>query len=114
MVKDRNTPLEITPTEDEQRLRVRWGDGHISEFEPRYLRLSCPCAGCVEEMTGRPLLNPETVAADVYPLAIQYVGRYALQFNWSDGHRTGIYPFDQLRRICPCPECGAGPETRHS
>jgi DUF971 family protein len=107
MVTDRIAPLEIAPTDDEQRLRVRWRDGHTSEFDPRFLRLRCPCAGCVEEMTGRPLLRPETVPADVYPLAIRYVGRYALQFDWSDGHRTGIYPFDQLRRICPCAECAA-------
>ena len=102
----RNTPTEVAPTEDAARLRIRWRDGHASEYEPRYLRLACPCAGCVEEMTGRPLLNPDTVAADVYPRSIEYVGRYALQFDWSDGHRTGIYPFDQLRQLCPCEECG--------
>lgn len=95
-------PLEVGPTEDEARLRVRWKDGHVSEFEPRSLRLACPCAACVEEMTGRPILDPRTVPEEVYPLAIRYVGRYALQFDWSDGHRTGIYPFDQLRRLCPC------------
>ena len=98
-------PVRIAPTDDQQRLRVEWRDGHASELEPRYLRLRCPCAGCVEEMTGRPLLVPSTVPEDVYPLAIRYVGRYALQFEWSDGHRTGIYPFDQLRRLCPCEEC---------
>lgn len=100
-----NLPAEIAPTEDEARLRIRWQDDHISEFEPRYLRLRCPCAGCVEEMTGRPILDPASVPAEVYPLSIHYVGRYALRFQWSDGHSTGIYPFDQLRRICPCDEC---------
>jgi DUF971 family protein len=65
----------------------------------------------VEEMTGRPLLDPARVPAEVYPTAIHYVGRYALQFEWSDGHRTGIYPFTQLRRICPCEACaGSGGE----
>jgi DUF971 family protein len=109
MVKDAFTPLDVSPTEDASRLRIRWRDGHSSEFEPRFLRLRCPCAGCVEEMTGRPLLDPTTVAADVYPLAIRYVGRYALQFDWSDSHRTGIYPFDQLRRLCPCDRCRMSP-----
>ena len=98
-------PVEVVPTEDQLRLRIRWNDGHVSEYEPRYLRIRCPCAGCVEEMTGRPLLDPGTVPDSVYPTRIDYVGRYALRFDWSDGHRTGIYPFDQLRRICPCPEC---------
>jgi ATP-binding protein involved in chromosome partitioning len=103
----RPTPLSVGPTEDELRLRIVWKDGHVSEFEPRFLRLACPCATCVEEMSGRPRLDPSRVAEDVYPTAINYVGRYALQFDWSDGHHTGIYPFDQLRRICPCGECTA-------
>ncbi len=103
----RNVPEEIGPTEDDSRLRIRWRDGHVSEFESRYLRLRCPCAGCVEEMTGRPILDPSTVSEEVYPEQIQYVGRYALRFDWSDGHRTGIYPFDSLRAMCPCERCSA-------
>lgn len=101
------TPERVEPTEDEARLRIAWQDGHISEFEPRRLRLECRCAGCIEEMTGRALLNPASVPGDVYPLSISYVGRYALRFDWSDGHRTGIYPFELLRSLCPCDECGS-------
>jgi DUF971 family protein len=33
------------------------------------------------------------------------VGAYAIRIHWSDGHNTGIYSFDHLRAICPCPEC---------
>jgi ATP-binding protein involved in chromosome partitioning len=39
------------------------------------------------------------VPEDVYPESIHYVGRYALQFMWSDGHSTGIYPFEFLRNL---------------
>ncbi len=98
-------PCNIAPTEDGARLRIRWSDGHDSEYEPRYLRLRCRCAACVDEYTGRPLLDPRGVPEDVYPLAIRYVGRYALGFEWSDGHDTGIYPFELLREICPCAAC---------
>src|SRR5690606_31971024 len=98
-------PAEIGPSEDEQRLRIEWRDGHVSEYESHYLRLNCPCAGCVEEMTGRRLLGPATVSASVYPLEIEYVGRYALRFRWSDGHSTGIYPFEMLRSLCRCASC---------
>ena len=101
------SPVEIGPSEDELRLRIAWQDEHVSEYEPLYLRLNCPCAGCVEEMTGRPLLDPRSVDPGVYPLEIEHVGRYALRFQWSDGHSTGIYPYDMLRRICPCEECAA-------
>lgn len=104
-MKPEYTPVEVAPTEDGSRLRIRWRDDHTSEYEPRYLRLSCRCARCVEEMSGRPLLDPRTVPDGVHPLAIHYVGRYALRFDWSDRHSTGIYSFELLRRLCPCTEC---------
>jgi DUF971 family protein len=64
----------------------------------------------VDEMTGVRTLAPEGIPEDVYPAAIHYVGRYALQFLWSDGHDTGIYPYDYLRGLCPCEECrGSSP-----
>lgn len=99
MRTDETTPVEVGPTEDGSELRIRWKDGGVSDYPPRYLRLCCPCAGCVEEMTGHPLLNPAAVPMDVHPNAVEYVGDYALRFEWSDGHNTGIYPFDYLREI---------------
>jgi DUF971 family protein len=95
----RSTPVEIGPTEDGDRLRIVWQDGAESLYAPRDLRLACPCAGCVDEMTGQPRLVPNAVPADVMPISIHYVGRYALQFVWSDGHQTGIYPYEYLRRL---------------
>ncbi len=38
-------------------------------------------------------------------LHVEEVGSYAIRIDWSDGHGTGIYSFDHLRRICPCKEC---------
>jgi DUF971 family protein len=93
------TPREIGPTPDGASLRIVWEDGAESVLAPRTLRMSCPCAACVDEMTGKRILRPEDVPEDVYPTAIHYVGRYALQFVWSDGHDTGFFPFDYLRRL---------------
>lgn len=95
----RYQPKDIAPTEDSARLRIRWADGAVSEYTPWLLRTRCPCAQCVDEMTGIRTLDPDRVSPHVYPEAIHYVGRYALQFQWSDGHCTGIYPFDFLRRL---------------
>ena len=92
-------PAEIAPTEDEARLRILWKDGAAFEYVPRELRLLCPCAGCVDETTGVRTLRPDMVSHDVYPTAIHYVGRYALQFVWSDGHSTGIYTYELMREI---------------
>ncbi len=108
MTDPRITADDIAPTSDGTALRIVWKDGHVSVFSPHALRLLCPCAGCIEEMTGRPILDPASVPEGVYPTAIHYVGRYALQFMWSDGHSTGFYPFEMLRRVCDCSECVSG------
>lgn len=46
------------------------------------------------------------------PRDIHLVGRYALGVDWTDGHGS-IYPFEILRRGCPCGACGdaVGPAT---
>lgn len=93
------TPREVGPDAEGTRLRIAWEDGAESLYAPRDLRLRCPCAACVDELTGERILTPAAVPPDVHPLAIHYVGRYALRFEWSDGHGTGIYPFDYLRRL---------------
>lgn len=99
MSGDPTTPAEIGPTPDGTALRIEWADGEEAVYRPRALRLACPCAGCVDEMTGRPLLDPDRVGTDVYPTEIRYVGRYALQFMWSDGHNTGLYTYRYLREL---------------
>lgn len=98
-------PEEIGPDAEGTSLRIRWGDAHVSLYEPLRLRLECRCAACVDEMTGVRRLTEGEVDPGVYPLAIHYVGRYALRFDWSDGHTTGIYPFELLRALCSCGVC---------
>jgi DUF971 family protein len=86
-------------------LAIDWNDGHSSLYDVRALRLNCPCAQCVDEMTGKKTLNEAAIPADVKPVVINPVGRYAIHFDWTDGHRTGIYTYEHLRKLCPCPEC---------
>jgi prepilin-type processing-associated H-X9-DG protein len=104
LASDRGTPVEIRKKGGE-RLTIVWADGHASAFPARYLRGRCPCAQCVSETTGVRLGHEEHVRPDVAVAAARIVGNYALHFDWSDGHTTGIYSFDYLRRICPCPDC---------
>ncbi len=88
-------------------IKVTWQDGHASDYDAKYLRINCGCAECVEEWSQRQLLNPASVPSDLRAEDHLMVGRYAVQFLWSDAHFTGIYPFDLLRRLCPCEECKA-------
>lgn len=63
------------------------------------LRFGCPCATCVDEMTGVRTLRKETLKPDVKPMKIEPVGRYGIHIEWSDGHRTGMYHFDTLFQL---------------
>jgi ATP-binding protein involved in chromosome partitioning len=82
-----------------RRLAITWSDGGSDEFDVRNLRLACGCAHCVDEWTGEGRLDPASVPDDVHPLEIRPVGRYAIQIDWSDGHTSGIYPFERLRQL---------------
>jgi len=94
----------IEPTEISQEsntlLRIAWADGRACEYEAASLRRACPCAQCVDEWTGERTLKPQAVAENIEIGDLSIVGRYALNFRWSDGHETGIYSFQYLRDLC--------------
>ena len=94
----RTTPQDIRQ-KGPRELAITWRDGHESVYPVRALRLACGCASCVDERTGEGRLDPDSVPEDVHPLRIEPVGRYAIQISWSDGHDTGIYPFERLRAL---------------
>lgn len=115
-------PLEIIGLKRPE-IELVWEDEHHTVYRTRDLRLACRCATCIEEMTGRPLLDPAQVPAEVTAEQIQLVGQYAINILFSDGHQTGIYNFHDLRENCPCEECsrrrggqqakwGSGPKGR--
>ncbi|MHB8418157.1 MAG: DUF971 domain-containing protein [Myxococcales bacterium] len=80
-------------------LVVSWDDSVRTELSFRELRLSCPCAGCVEEWSGKRTVDPAAIPEGIHPLSIEPVGNYALSITWSDGHSTGIYSWSTLRAL---------------
>ena len=96
-------------------VEIDWVDGHRSAWSFAWLREACPCATCVEERAqeGRKPGQPKPMPAAVLPMyapppkpaSAHAVGRYAIQFNWLDGHSSGIYSWEYLRRVCQCREC---------
>jgi ATP-binding protein involved in chromosome partitioning len=87
------------------RITLKWADGHETSYAARDLRLACRCAMCIEETSGKPLLDPAAVSPTVRAKGIELVGQYAILIQWTDGHSTGIYNFRDLRGNCPCPAC---------
>ena len=86
-------------------VKIRWKDRHESIYPARELRLACPCAGCIDEITGQVRVIATSIPQNVTPLKIDLIGRYAISIQWSDGHNTGIYSFERLRAMCPCANC---------
>jgi DUF971 family protein len=97
-------------------IEIDWRDGHHSSYQLGYLRDECPCASCTGSHGTVPQKTSHaTSAAPANPfqmykptlkmLEVEPVGSYAIKIRWSDGHDTGIYSFDHLRKICPCPQC---------
>ena len=94
--KDPDPPEAIDVVPDGA-LRILWPGGHEVTIPAARLRDLCPCAECVEEGTGRKLLDPATIPASIRPEQVLPVGNYAIQIHWSDGHSTGIYSGQTLR-----------------
>jgi DUF971 family protein len=92
------TPLEIGRA-GQHDVHIRWSDGKEVTYPARRLRLSCPCAMCVDENTGLKILREPGVPLDVHPIRIEPVGRYAITIQWSDGHSTGIYTWEYLYEL---------------
>lgn len=110
------TPAKVRVMKSEGTgVEIDWKDGHRSSWSFGWLRHACPCALCNEEreQSGReagvakakasgPLVLYE---APPRPAEVTPVGKYALRFKWNDGHESGIYSWEYLRRVCRCAEC---------
>jgi DUF971 family protein len=116
MPSDAVTPKKVRVKKTEGTgVEIDWKDGHQSKWSFAWLRNACPCATCHEERekTGRLpgvakakeqtlLMMYETPAK---PVEVTSVGKYALKFKWNDGHESGIYSWEYLRRVCQCEIC---------
>jgi DUF971 family protein len=89
-------PLRIDLEDGGVRIAVAWPGDRITRFDAFALRAECPCAGCVDEMTGRRTLRVEDLDPGVRAVDYGWIGRYAVRFVWSDGHDTGLFTFERL------------------
>jgi DUF971 family protein len=105
-------PKEITADRNNKILTIIWDDAHKSNYSFSLLRKACPCAVCRgghEKMSRLPdegvFDQPEEDTPSTRLVNIQAVGSYAISILWEDGHDYGIYNWEYLRALCPCPIC---------
>jgi DUF971 family protein len=91
-------PRQIIEESDSE-ISIVWSDEIESRYSAPQLRKACPCAGCINEWTGEKILKTENIPDDLSIASISIVGRYALNFRFSDAHETGIYSFQYLRNL---------------
>ncbi len=97
--------MRIEPQEIQQignELAIRWSDGTESYLPFELLRRACPCAACGGEpdVLGNLVRPHVTYSERSFQLSgWDLAGGYALQPRWGDGHGSGLYTFDYLRRL---------------
>lgn len=91
--------MQVVGTE----LAVKWSDGGEDFVALETLRRFCPCAGCLGEkdIFGKTYRAPERpYGPGAFEVArFLPVGGYAVQFVWRDGHNTGLYTWEWIRRV---------------
>jgi prepilin-type processing-associated H-X9-DG protein len=97
-VDERYEPETIDVARDEG-VMITYVDGHVARFDLPTLRAACPCALCrrLRDEGEAAWPRPESPT----PLRIENAelhGGWGLRIIWNDGHGTGIFPFESLRR----------------
>ena len=96
------TRLELAAPNE---LRITWNDDVTQSLSVGALRDQCPCASCREKRKApdqEEQLLPVLNVAETKPIEIvsmRPVGNYAYGIQFSDGHDTGIFTLDFLRRL---------------
>jgi DUF971 family protein len=93
-------PQAIERLPSQRSLLIQWHDGQERRLAYVGLRGQCMCARCVDEITGERILDVEGIDPGLGIEGMELVGNYALKIRWSDGHDTGLYTWEHLRRLC--------------
>ncbi len=85
---------------EKRHLSILWENSGQTKIKLANLRRNCPCAICDAEREERgskyiPLYTAEQLTI----VNIQTIGHYAIGVQWKDGHNTGIYEFEHLRKL---------------
>ena len=94
-----DAPSNIRAFQADAVLELTWDAEGVVRLPYRSLRAECPCASCRNEWTGERILDPATIRADLKLEGMEPVGNYAVRLGWNDGHSSGLYTWETLRRL---------------
>ncbi|MCC6296143.1 MAG: DUF971 domain-containing protein [Pseudomonadales bacterium] len=90
-------PKRVILNEARDELSLGYGDGTVARLSAEYLRVESPSAEVRGHGPGEEVL--QYGKAKVRIARIETAGRYALLIHFDDGHDTGIYSWEYLRRL---------------
>lgn len=91
-------PISIKARQQEGVLELQWSHGTY-RLPYRFLRGRCPCASCVDEVTGVRVVDIENVPIAIAPADMKFSGNYALKITWNDRHDTGLFTWEYLELL---------------
>lgn len=94
-----DAPSNIRAFQGDAVLELTWDAEGVVRLPYRYLRAECPCASCRNEWTGERIMDPATIRPDLKLEGMEPVGNYAVRLGWNDGHSSGLYTWETLRRL---------------
>lgn len=92
------TPVDVALSNKQRTLTIAWEDGGVSVLPIAYLRGWCPCAGC-QGHGSTVRFQPADESTEIS--SMYEAGAYALHIRFGDGHDSGIYTWEWMRRIAP-------------
>ncbi len=109
-MKSTASPKTLTLNKTDGYLEITWQDDQVCHYPLPHLREACPCVECRggHQFMGQ-AYEPDnllklTPKRSYQMTGAEMIGNYAIQPVWDDGHQTGIYTWDYLRRLCPAEE----------
>jgi len=93
-------PKDIRVHKSTRQFEFDWGEDGVHTVPFRQVRIGCRCAFCVDEHTGKRLLNPDSIPDDIGIINLELVGNYALRIHWTDQHASGLFTWTHLQELC--------------
>lgn len=91
--------IETVTMQDAHHFLIKWSAGYTQSVRFSDLQRECPCAGCVDETTGKRVVSSDAIDPYVSAKEVEMVGRYGLKVAFTSGCSKGIYTYEFLEKM---------------